>query len=376
MSSMEPWCTVERRRRDRYEEWRRLVLNPVLPAWVKADGANSDIVVSTRARLARNLTDAPFPERADREQLDDVAHRVRLASRLLDKSCGPITVLKITDLDEEERGALVDAHLASIDQVESADGRLVILDSKSELAIMVNEEDHLRLQVIVSGFEPERAWSRIDDVDNLLSRKLKFAYSRRYGYLTASLTNAGTGLRLSVMMHLAGLSLTGKLSETLKAAYELGVSVRGLFGEGTKGLGDFFQVSNEVTLGLPETEILGRVRVTADYLLEAELAARDRLIKTEKNKLLEIAGKSIAAAKRCYRITPSDALKLLSPVRMAAGLGMIDGCELRLFNELLVSLGAGRPPGHKKERYHAYEEELKRAVVLRRALMKLKISAN
>lgn len=346
------------------------------PAWVNGSGPESDVVVSTRARLARNLADAPFPEKAGVEELDKVAHAVRLACRKLEPGYGSLRVLKVSTLGDEEKSSLVDAHAASLEQVSSGPGRLIILDSTAELAIMVNEEDHLRIQSIVAGLDVEKAWRIVDDVDDLLSRELKYAFSEQSGYLTASLTNTGTGLRMSVMMHLAGLTLAGKLTETLKAAYDLGVSVRGLFGEGTKGLGDFYQVSNEITLGLPEKEIRNRVKVTAEYLVKQERSARERFLKIDAVRLREIAGKSLAAAKRCYQIEAQDALSLLSPIRLAVAVGAAGGCSLGALNELLLKMGAGKPSGLVKDRFHLHEDNTERASLLRQVLRNAEIKTN
>jgi len=216
---------------------------------------------------------------------------------------------------------LVDAHIVSPEHLSGGPERMVVLEPSGRVAIMINEEDHLRIQVVLSGLAPEEAWRAVDDVDEELARSLQFAYSERYGYLTASITNLGTGLRISALMHLGGLAMLGKLKTTLKAAHELGVSVRGLFGEGTAGFGDFFQVSNEVTLGLEEQEIVGRVRGVARHLLEEEYRARELLAEEQSARLVATAANCIRAISRAQALSAQEALRLLSPIRVACSAG-------------------------------------------------------
>ena len=264
------------------------------PEWIRGDGPDADIVISTRARLARNLASIPFPSRASREDLDMVAREVGIACTGLMKQYPGLRTIKVEKLGSEQKSFLLDAHVASVEQVRGGAGRVVILDLSGSLSIMVNEEDHLRLQSLMSGFVPETVWKQLDQVDDLLSARLDYGYSERYGYLTASVTNVGTGLRVSVLMHLAGLALTGKVNAQLRAAYDLGVSIRGLYGEGTRFVGDLFQVSNEVTLGLSETEIVEKIRSVAQYLLNEERLARKELWNEQRSRLIGNAQRALS----------------------------------------------------------------------------------
>jgi protein arginine kinase len=194
---------------------------------------------------------------------------------------------------------------------------------------MINEEDHLRLQAILSGLVCDEALEMVDWVDDVLAARLKFGYSRKYGYLTASLSNVGTGLRVSALMHLAGLRLTGGLDVQLRAAYDLGVSIRGLFGEGTQALGDLFQVSNEVTLGLDEREIAERVRSVAGYLLTKERLARKELLGRQRMRVLDNASRSLRTLQSAMSVKPREALALMSPLRLAIALGLVENGRAR-----------------------------------------------
>lgn len=312
-----------------------------IPEWINGDGPDSDVVVSTRARLARSLASYPFPSRASGEDLFMVVREVRAASIGLAKRFPSLRSLSMEKLSLEERGFLLDAHVASFEQMRGGEGRAVILDPGASLSIMINEEDHIRLQAIMSGLVPEKAWELVDWADDVLSNNLDYGYSKRYGYLTASVSNVGTGLRVSAMMHLAGLSLKRRLNVQLRAAYDLGVSIRGLFGEGTRSLGDLFQVSNEVTLGVSEREIVERVRSVAQYILREERIARKELLDEEKSRLIDMASQSLRTLQGARSITPEQAIALMSPLRLAAALGMTNNCSNSLFNELLVGMRVG-----------------------------------
>jgi protein arginine kinase len=344
------------------------------PGWVCGEGPESDVVVSTRARLARNLSGRPFPGRASSENLLEVAELVRVAAERMGDDFPGLKVIDLKGLGEPERERLVDAHVASYEQVEPKDGRLIILNPEASIAIMVNEEDHLRVQAILAGLQPASAWELVDRVDDCLARTLRFDYTDSYGYLTASLSNVGTGLRVSTMLHLAGLAQTGRLTRTLRAAYELGISVRGLFGEGTSGHGDFYQVSNEVTLGLPEREIVHRVRGVAEHLIGEERRARRILSEERRAECAERAAECLTILRRKKSIGAVEALGLLSPIRLAAAIGIVSGGNPRLFNELLISMGIGRLTGSRRVSWDAVKAELTRAPTIKSKLKGLNIA--
>lgn len=312
--------------------------NTNLPEWIMGNGPDSDVVVSTRARLARSLADIPFPSRASGEDLNMVVRDVRAASSGLTERFPNLKALNIEKLSQEEKAFLLDAHLASVEQTQGGPGRVVIMEPRAMLSIMVNEEDHLRIQALKSGLAPMETWKVVDWVDDVLSERLNFGYSDRYGYLTASVSNVGTGLRLSVMMHLAGLAMKNGLNTRLKAAWELGVSIRGLFGEGTRSMGDFFQVSNEMTLGITEKEIIERVSSTAQYLLVEERLARKELLSKQRDRLVKSVEKALRTLQNARSITSQQAIALMSPIRLAAALEIIKDCPVSMFNELLIGM--------------------------------------
>lgn len=343
----------------------------VPPAWTAADGPESDIVVSTRARLARNLSGIPFPARAAAEDLENVAEHARGACERLKNRYHELRVVDVARIDEEDRTFLVDAHLASPQQVIPRRGGLLLLEPGGRIAIMVNEEDHFRIQVILPGLQPIESWRLVDEIDDELAKGVKFAFSERLGYLTASLSNVGTGLRISAMMHLAGLATVKRLAKTLNAAIELGVSVRGIFGEGSKGLGDLYQVSNEVTLGAPERELAERVRAVAEHLLGEERRAREEILSEKRITLIRAARESLSRLRAAETVTAGDALALLSPIRLAGALGAVESCSAKELNELMVALRVMRI--EEPARYPSTVGDRRRAVLVRRHLRGIEI---
>ncbi len=311
------------------------------PEWIRGMGPDSDVVISTRARLARSLAAFPFPARASGEDLTMVASRVEAASGALASLFPGLVLIAMDKLSPHEKAFLLDARVISVEQTEGRLGAAVLLEPNAVLSIMVNEEDHIRIQVLRSGLVPEEAWELADRVDDVLAGKLDYGYSDRYGYLTASVSNVGTGLRLSVMLHLAGLALKGQVASQLRAAYDLGVSIRGMYGEGSRSVGDLYQVSNEVTLGLSEQEIAQRVSSVAKYLLGEERLARKELLSEERNRILERADKALSTLKHVRSIAPEKAVTLLSPIRFAAAAGLMDNCPTSLLNELLAGMKVG-----------------------------------
>ncbi len=317
----------------------------LIPEWVEGNGPDADIVISTRSRLARNLAGFPFPARASREDLTIVVQEVRAACAGLSKRFPKLKSISVDKLEPEERSYLLNAHIASVEHLRAGEERVVILDPSAVLSVLINEEDHIRLQVVMSGLVPEEAWKLVDWADDVLAERLDYGFSERYGYLAADFSNVGTGLRVSVMMHLAGLGMKGTLKRQLRAAYDLGVSVRGLFGEGSRFVGDLFQVSNEVTLGFSEIELVQKVRSVAQYLLDEERTARKELVNEQRKWLIDAASNALRVLQSTMSLKAKEALTLLSPVRLAASEGLLKNCSTALLNKLLVGMRAGDDNG-------------------------------
>jgi len=308
------------------------------PEWINGQGPDAGIVISSRARLARCLVGFPFPSLASPTELAQVSEIVCSAAGALRLEFPGLKEVKVDDLSTEDKNTLVNTHTVSPEFVIAGPGRTVLLDSGGKLSIMINEEDHLRIQVMSSGLDVSSIWGTIDRIDDILASNLPYGFSSKLGFLTCSVSNIGTGLRLSVMMHLAGLKKLGLLSRHIKAANALGVSVRGMHGEGTRPLGDLFQVSNEHTLGMAEVELVDKVNAAAEYLLTEECTARKEILEDSSNTLVDILGVALGKLKYSQHLSAEKALEMLSTVRLAYESGLVDNCSRSLLNYTMTKM--------------------------------------
>ena len=231
---------------------------------------------------------------------------------------------------------LVERHLISKEHAEGEGERGVAFGKSETVSLMINEEDHLRIQVIRSGFELKKTWDTIDEIDNILGESLNFAFSSRFGYLTACPTNVGTGMRVSVMLHLPALGMTKHIEKVFNAVGKLGLVVRGLYGEGTKVSGDLYQISNQFALGKSEKEILSIIESVIPRITSYERMARKALVMESKDQLEDRIWRSYGMLKAARMITSEEILQLLSQVRMGVNIGLIDDIEMQTLNELFV----------------------------------------
>lgn len=302
-------------------------------------GPDRDVVLSTRARLARNLAGAPFPERCDEATLRRCANAVRRAARADSDRLADLEAVNVASLTDRERAALVGGQRISSDLASAGPERWALLDAAGVLSVLVNEEDHVRIQAVLPGCAPDAALRRADDCAVRLGHTLEYAcVPERWGYLTASPSNLGTGLRVSVLVHLPALGMTGGREERLRAAHDLDTAIRGLYGEGSDSSGDLFQVSNAVAFGRSAAALADRVRGVARYLVSEERAARERLRTDPRvDRALEAARGALSAP----RLTPGEALDILSAFRLAALLGRVPGPDDAAFARLVRELRPG-----------------------------------
>jgi protein arginine kinase len=335
--------------------------------WLEATGERADIVLSTRVRLARNLEGSPFPGRADAETLLSVRERV-LAAVSKSNYLRNALVLLMEDVDEVTRRVLVERHLISSDLAEGGVGRAAVAGEKEIVSAMVNEEDHLRVQCIRSGLSPVNAWRLARRVDSELEQNLHYAFSSDWGYLTACPTNVGTGVRVSVLAHLVGLTRTGAIAQVLGSICKLGLSVRGFYGEGSSPLGGFFQVSNQTTLGQSEEEIANTVERVAGQLVNLEEEARQELLGAEGSGLEDEAWRAYGLLANARVLSSREVMGLCSPLRLGVALGVVDATDLATLNRLLVVTQPGhlgRPSGGTAS---ARDRDVARADLVRRHL--------
>ena len=294
------------------------------------------VVLSTRVRLARNLSDIPFPERASSGQRSDVL--AKCAEHLSDlKLMKNGSFFDVSELSDLEKQVMVERHLISRELCESEQGSGVIINKDQTCSVMINEEDHLRIQFLKTGFNLNSVWKQMDLFDSDLEKTLDVAYSAEFGFLTACPTNLGTGLRASVMMHLPGLVISDQMERVIRAVNQLGLTVRGLFGEGSDATGHVFQISNQQTLGEAEGEIINRLGNVLKTVIDHELNARFKYLEKNRAKLLDKIGRAFGVLQNVHFLSSNEAMNLLSLMRLAVDFNMLpeaNRCDVdRLFIE-------------------------------------------
>ncbi len=303
--------------------------------WMKGTGPESDIVISTRLRLARNVREFPFLTQATPEARSRYATAIRseIESSAL---AGRVSYFNLPGLDPIDRLFLVERHLISREHANQDGDRGVAFAPEETLSIMINEEDHLRIQVLRSGFELATAFSEIDQVDDLLESRLTWAFSPQFGYLTACPTNVGTAMRVSVMLHLPALVLTKQLEKVFASLNRISFTVRGLYGEGTQATGDFYQISNQSTLGKTEAEILSEMSEVVPAIARFERTWREKLVEENRSKLEDKIFRAYGILRNARLITSEEAMELLSFVRLGLNLNLLPEVTQKQVNEIFI----------------------------------------
>ncbi len=317
----------------------RILENPGASA--EALGEDAPVVISTRVRLARNLEKYPFPGWAKKSQKQDI-----LSSCL--NALGKLTEMEnsdslaIEDLEDLEKQILMERRLISRELMGCREGAGVCISQDQTLSVMVNEEDHLRIQLVRRGFQFQQLWEAVNSVDSKLEEDLDYAFSCDLGYLTACPTNVGTGLRCSAMMHLPGLVLSSQMEKVVRAVNQLGIAVRGLFGEGSDARGSLFQISNQQTLGESEEDIYARLRNVLTSLLEQEKNARLVLLEKERAKICDKIGRAYGVLLHSHILSSAETMKRLSLLRLAVDLGLLPSQFRRGVDQIMIE----SQPGH------------------------------
>lgn len=303
--------------------------------WLRGTGPEADTAISTRIRLARNLANFPFLSRANIEQKREIERLVREKIKRA-KDTKDLHYIRLSDISAVDRLFLMERRLISREHA-GGDGERGVAFGRSEtISVMVNEEDHLRIQVIRSGFELRDAWKVINEIDNILERELKYAFSPSFGYLTACPTNVGTGMRASVMLHLPALGLTHHIEKVFNAVGKLGLIVRGLYGEGTQVLGDLYQISNQFTLGKSETEIIEIMESVVPRITGYERMAREALVSENREQLEDRVWRSYGMLREARLLSSEEAMHLLSQVRLGVNLGLVKDVSVETLNALFI----------------------------------------
>jgi protein arginine kinase len=312
-----------------------LLKNPA--DWMQGHGPHSDVVMTSRIRLARNLRGWPFPGWASERKRTELLAEVRPV-------IADLPVMKdgfdeeYSNLTKTRKQVLVERHLVSREHAARSTGCAVVIDRRQSVAIMINEEDHLRMQGICAGLDLRNAHDMINLVDSELEKHLPYAWDQRLGYLTACPTNVGTGMRASVMLHLPALVLSDQIKQVMNAVNKIGLAVRGLYGEGTEALGNFFQVSNQHTLGETEGELISRIEGVAEHIVQAEENAREKLRQESPIMLHDQVGRAYATLRYAHILNSKEALNHLSLLRLGADLDLVSGCDRGIIDLLLLEI--------------------------------------
>jgi protein arginine kinase len=343
-------------------------------AWLRADMPMADIVISSRIRLARNVAGFPFLPKADSVQRREIH---RLLREGIDHAhvADDLTFIDLEGVDEIDRQVLVERHLISRQLAEGEGSRAVAFGKEETVSLMINEEDHLRMQVLRSGLQMDECWAVISRIDNAIEHHIDFAFHARFGYLTACPTNVGTGIRVSAMLHLPALKLTGEMERAFRAAKDMHLAIRGLHGEGSEATGDLYQISNQTTLGKSEEEIISEFKhLIIPKLVEYEKKARQSLQRERSTALDDKVWRAYGLLTQARTVSTEEALALLSHVRMGVSLGRIDSLKLETLNDLFLMIQPAHLQKLAGKKLGGEERSVARADLIRQRLTS--VSAN
>ena len=332
--------------------------------WVRADGPNNKIVMTSRVRLARNLRGIPFPGWAKKPDRQRALELMRPVVEALPEMalCFSDSMDNLAALDKQ---LLVERHLISREHAARNVGSGVVVNDKESICVMINEEDHLRMQSIKSGLQLKNAFKLIDKVDTEIEAQLDFAFSPRLGYLTACPTNVGTGMRASAMVHLPAMVLSDQINQVVQAVNKLGLAVRGLYGEGTEALGNFFQVSNQTTLGEREGDVIDRLNKVILQIIEHEENARSTLLEKKPRVVYDQVGRAYGVLSHAHAISSKEALNLLSLLRLGVDLDLLPAENRATVDDLFMVAQPAHVQRTAERKLTAEERDSYRADLIR-----------
>ncbi|AEF16357.1 MULTISPECIES: protein arginine kinase [Thermoanaerobacterium] len=322
---------------------------------------DNDVVISSRIRLARNLSDIPFPSVMTESEAEKVKESVKKAifdsKTILSTQFLEYDMKKITPL---ERQSLVERHLISPDLAQNTKNGSALIKNDGTVSILINEEDHLRIQTIFNGLNLKEAWDLADKIDDLIEENISYAFDEKLGYLTACPTNVGTGIRASVMVHLPALTITGQIGNVLNSVSKIGIAVRGMYGEGTQSLGDIYQISNQVTLGQSEIDIIENLEGIVKQIISNERKSREDLYKKRKVQIEDRIGRSYGLLTNAKVMSTQEFMKLISDVRLGAVLNIVN-LDIQKIDEITTHIQPGNLQKIIGKQLEPYERDIKRA---------------
>ena len=330
--------------------------------WYLQNNQNSDVARSTRIRFARNIVGFPF-ELKTKEMKEALENKIK--DNLYGIGYG-LKFFKLKDMDDITKMSLVEKNIISPEFISNKDGSILINDEEN-ICIMIGEEDHLRIQVFNYGLDLENTLNLAVELDEKINETLGYAINKKYGYLTACPSNLGTGLRASVMLHLPALEHTGNVRKILNSVGNFGISIRGIYGENSKSTGDMYQISNRQTLGITEKEIIDRVKVIAEKIIEQERKAR-KMLADNKIEFEDMIYRNYGILSNCKKISSNETRELLSNIKMGVDLGIVDELTDLQVQKLYLYTKPANLQKYLGKQYDTYERDIKRAEVIKQIL--------
>lgn len=344
-------------------------INQAVSSWMSDDGPDSDIVLSSRIRFARNLDEYNFPTLFTNGEAEAVVGSImERASNTPVAAFGQLEMIKMDEIPPLQKRVLVEKHLISPNLAENSVHGAVLLSENEEVSIMINEEDHVRIQCLFPGFQLSEALGAANEIDDWLEDYVNYAFDEKFGYLTSCPTNVGTGLRASVMMHLPGLVLTQQMNRIVPAINQLGLVVRGIYGEGSEALGNIFQISNQITLGKSEEDIVDDLKSVVSQIISQERSAREALAKTSNIQLEDRVFRSYGTLANSRIIETKEAARCLSDLRLGIDMGFIKNISKSILNELMILTQPGFLQQYAGGPLRPNERDIRRAALIRERL--------
>ena len=333
--------------------------------WYLQNGKESDVVVSSRVRLSRNLNGFNFLNRCSKEKQEEILGKIK---EIVPSLGYGLKFVKLDDLDEVTKLSLVEKHLISPEfAVKNKNVKAIIINDEENISIMLNEDDHIKMQVFSAGQELENIMNLVVELDEKLGEMVEYAYNKNFGYLTASPVDIGTGMKASVIVHLPALTLTGNLSKVLRIVNNLGMSIKGVYGEGSQNYGDLYQISNNQTIGITEKEIIANVKNITEKIIEQERTARKYLCKNEI-ELRDMVYRAFGVLTYASKLGTEECRKLLSEVKMGVDLGILNEIDDGKVRKLELYTKPGNLQKYVGKALDGYERELKRAEIIKQII--------
>ena len=330
--------------------------------WYLQNGKESDVVVSSRVRLSRNLNGFNFLNRCSKEKQEEILGKIK---EIVPSLGYGLKFVKLDDLDEVTKLSLVEKHLISPEfAVKNKNVKAIIINDEENISIMLNEDDHIKMQVFSAGQELENIMNLVVELDEKLGEMVEYAYNKNFGYLTASPVDIGTGMKASVIVHLPALTLTGNLSKVLRIVNNLGLSIKGVYGEGSQNYGDLYQISNNQTIGITEKEIIANVKNITEKIIEQERTARKYLCKNEL-ELRDIVYRAFGVLTFASKLGTEECRKLLSEVKIGVDLGILNEIDDGKVRKLELYTKPGNLQKYVGKTLDGYEREIKRAEIVK-----------